>query len=106
MPYRLTTPKATKTRRASSEIRVRIPQTIVTLLLRTVLSFRPTATSHAFYPNTPGNKKDRATPKGSRNPVVLPPRWLGWRARRLPSEGAGRDVRVGSAEARRAALGP
>ena len=47
-PYRLTTPMATKTKRTRSEIRVRIPQTNATLLLRTVLSFRPTATSHAL----------------------------------------------------------
>lgn len=38
--YRLTIPRAIKTKRAKSEIRVRTPQTTVTLLLRKALSSR------------------------------------------------------------------
>ena len=104
-PYRLTTPKATKTRRARSEIRVRIPQTNATLLLRTVFL---SSNRHVIRPSAriPLSKEGPDHLEGSRNQVVLPSRGLGRRARQLASEGAGRNVRVGSDEARRAALGP
>ncbi len=36
--YRLTTPRTTKTKKTNSEIKVRIPQMSVTLLLRTTAS--------------------------------------------------------------------